>query len=245
MWIKIKSSKAILTKPYQTHPMLTMQWYQTPLEYLNKELFSINLHWSYYTRLAHMLHIRIFARPVKSQPWDRFPSDTWLCPTFGWAIPASCVTIIFSILFIAGWNFHFPTNVEKIMWRACSIYHAIFSLYGGVYYLVEMLNTRKNPAHSGHSRRHLHPAEEHLLSSKISYHRLPIVSIFLDKWSKTLPVQDPEARIPLRLLVPVTIMCAVYVLCRIYIYVEDIISLRQQPSSVYISTDILAWAFGI
>lgn len=192
-----------------------------------------------------MLHIRVFSRAVKSRPWDRFPSDTWLCPSFAWTIPATCVTVIFSILFIAGWNFHFPTNTEKIMWRVCSVYHAVFSLYGASYYLIEMLKTKKRPSHSAHSRQHLHPIEESLhLSSNSSHYRLPIVSSFLGKWYNTLPIQDPEARIPLRLLIPVTILCAIYVICRVYIYVEDIISLRKQPSSAYISTDLLVWVFG-
>lgn len=226
--------------------MLPGQWYRTPLEYLSQEYFGINLHWSYYTRLAYMLHIRIFSRPCNSRPWDRFPSDTWLCPSFAWTIPATCVTVLFSVLFIAGWNFHFPTNTEKIMWRVCSVYHAVFSLYGACYYLIEMLKSKKRPSNSPHSRQHLHPIEESLhLCSKTSVHRsIPIVTSFLNRWRNTLPIQDPEARIPLRVLIPITVTCAIYVICRVYIYIEDLISLREQQSDVYISTDLIAWVFG-
>jgi hypothetical protein len=225
--------------------MLPSQWYQTPLEYLNQEYFGINLHWSYYTRLAHMLHIRVFSRPVTSRPWDRFLSDTWLCPTFAWSIPASCVTILFSLLFIAGWNFHFPSTAEKVLWRTCSVYHAAFSLYGAVYYGIEMMKTKKRPSHSSHSRRHLRPVEEslHLVSSNGAPRTIPLVTEFLDKWHSTLPVQDPEARTSLRVLIPITVTCALYAICRICIYVEDFISLRQQPSDVYTSANILSWVF--
>lgn len=192
-----------------------------------------------------MFHIRIFSRPCSSRPWDRFPSDTWLCPSFAWTIPATCVTVVFSVLLIAGWNFHFPTNTEKVMWRVCSIYHAVFSLYGASYYLIEMLKSRKRPSYSSHSRQHLRPIEEglQLALETGSYRSIPIVSSFLNKWFDTLPNQDPEARIPLRVLIPVTITCAVYVLCRVFIYTEDFISLREQPFNVYISTDLLDWVF--
>lgn len=229
-----------------THPMLPGQWHRTPLEYISQEYFGINLHWSYYTRLAYMLRIRIFSRPCNSRPWDRFPSDTWLCPSFIWTIPATCVTVLFSLLFIAGWNFHFPTTTEKIMWRVCSVYHAVFSLYGACYYLIEMLKSKKRPSHSLHSRQHLHPIEERRHSySKEDVHRsIPVVTSFLNRWRNTLPIQDPEARIPLRVLIPITVSCAIYVICRVYIYLEDFISLREQPFDVYISTDLVAWVFG-
>lgn len=219
--------------------MLPGQWYRTPLEYIGQEYFGINLHWSYYTRLAHMLHIRIFSRPCDSKPWNRFPSDTWLCPSADWTLPAIFVTLFFSIIFITGWNFHFPTTTEKILWRICSVYHAVFSLYGGSYYLIEMLKSWKRPSHSSHSRQHLHSVEKspHLKS-------IPLVTSFLNKWWNTLPVQDPEARIPLRVLIPVTAMCIIYVLCRMYIYTEDFISLREQPSNAYVSTDLFALVIG-
>lgn len=228
-----------------THPMLPSKWYQTPLEYINQEHFGINLHWSYYTRLGHMLHIRLFSRPVTARPWDRFPSDTWLCPTFAWSIPISCLTVLFSLLFIAAWNFHFPSKAEKILWRICSVYHAAFSIYGAVYYGIEMMKTKKRPSHSSHSRKHLRPVEErmHLVSTDGASRDIPLITRFLDKWHSTLPVQDPEARTPLRVLLPVTVTCAVYAICRIFIYVEDFISLRQQPSDVYTSASILSWVF--
>lgn len=198
-----------------------------------------------------MLYIRVFSRPVHSRPWDRYPSDTWLCPSFAWMIPASCVTVLFSILFIVGWNFHFPTPTEKIMWRVCSIYHAVFSLYGATYYLLEAFKSKKRPSHSSHSRQHLNPVEEEkpdgssYLESKLGvFRKFALVTIFLKRWHNTLPIQDPGARIPFRVLVPITVTCALYVICRLYIYIEDLISLRQQPSQVYVSTNFLSWLFG-
>lgn len=33
---------------FKTHPMLREQWYRNPLEYIDPEVFGINLHWNYY-----------------------------------------------------------------------------------------------------------------------------------------------------------------------------------------------------
>lgn len=118
-----------------------------------------------------------------------------------------------------------------------------FSLYGASYYLIEMVNSKKRLSHSAQSRQYLHPIEEQ--NSNSDTHRSPsVIASFLNKWYAILLIQDPEARIPLRVLIPVTIMCLMYVICRVYVYVEDIISLQEQPSSVYIRTDRLVWVFG-
>jgi hypothetical protein len=227
--------------------MLPSQWYRTPLEYLSPEQFGINLHWSYYTRLAAMFHIRVFSRPVTSRPWDRFPSDTWLCPSLVWIFPACCVTVIFSIMFIAGWNFYFPTPTERTMWRVFSVYHATFSIYGAAYYLFEVYRSKEQSSTLSYSHQQLNLIEErHGLFTHTGrgwIHR-PIFASFLEKWHETLPNQDPEDRISLRVLIPVTITCALYVICRLFIYAEDFVSLREQQSGVYNSTSLFVWAFG-
>lgn len=227
--------------------MLPVQWYQTPLEYLSPEQFGIELHWSYYTRLAAMFHIRVFSRPISSRPWDRFPSDTWLCPSLAWMFPTSCVIGIFSILFIAGWDFYFPTPTERIMWRVFSVYHAAFSIYGFLYYVFEIFRSKKRSSYMSYSHQNLDSIEERhevLTRTGRGWFNMPIVASFLEKWHATLPNQDPDARISLRVLIPVTITCAFYVICRLYIYVEDFASLRKQQSGVYVSTSLFVWVFG-
>jgi hypothetical protein len=227
--------------------MLPSQWYRTPLEYLSPETFGINLHWSYYTRLAAMLHIRVFSRPISSRPWDRFPSDTWLCPSLAWIFPASCVTVIFSILFIAGWNFYFPTPTERMMWRVFSVYHAGFSMYGASYYVIEMFRSKKRSSNSSCLHQRLHSIDggrQVLTETGRRWFDMPIVTSFLEKWHATLPNQDPEDRISLRVLIPITITCVFYVVCRLYIYVEDFVSLREQQSDVYNGTSLFTSVFG-
>lgn len=82
-----------------------------------------------------MVHLPLFGRQVKTTPWDRFPSDIWL-PAEGWTIPFGlALQIPFSLSFLIAWFFHFPTQTEQWLWRACSLYHATFSLCGTLYYM--------------------------------------------------------------------------------------------------------------
>lgn len=228
--------------------MLAIQWYQTPLDYLSQDHFSINIHWNYYTRLAYILRVRIFTRPVKSRPWDRFPSDTWFCPSWEPTIPVFLSMIFFSILLLIAWNFHFPTPVERNIWRACGVYNVAWNFYGGAYYLLEMLKSRKESLPSLHfhwyRRENSEDTEHPRLNSEKPFWKLPLMRRFLNLWEDALPPQDPVDRISLRVLMPISIICLLYIPCRLYIYIEDFISLREQPAHVYRGTDLLGWIFG-
>lgn len=205
------------------------------LEYLSQERFGINFHWSYYTRLGHMLHVRIFSRSVSSRPWDRFHSDLWLCLSSAWIFPAFLIAVIFSISFIAGWDCYFPTFTEIIMWRVFCIYHAAFSISGAIHNVVEMLRSKNLPSHSSHSRRNVPPIEGNhrdFPQTWENWFQIPIAARFLEKWCATLPNQDLDARIPLRILIPITIISAFYTISRLLLYIEDFISFREQPSGV-------------
>ena len=45
----------------------------------------------------------------------------------------------FWILPLPAWNFHFPSTAEEHLWRISRAYAAGFSLYGGLYCLLEVL----------------------------------------------------------------------------------------------------------
>jgi hypothetical protein len=221
----------------QTHPSLPGHWYRTPLEFIGHDYFGIDVHWSYYTRLEEILHIPLFSRPVRSRPWDRFRSDSWLRPDFKYTPIAMCVLLSFSVIFITAWNFHFPTYAEKVLWRICSVYHGIFSIYGGIYFLIEMFESERQ---FSHSHRNVQSSgtpsgQQQSKASRIETPQNPRGD--LRKWRNISPDYYPEMGIPLRILAPVSITCILYIFCRGYIYVEDFISLRAQPSGVYISVN--------
>ncbi|KAK1754063.1 hypothetical protein QBC47DRAFT_385512 [Echria macrotheca] len=122
-----------------THRDLPQEWYRTPMDFINGPRFQIDTHWLYYTRLTHLLRLPIVSRPMKSKPWDRFPSDIWLPIEKSWlAAPfGGFVLLVFSGWFLLGWNFFFPTPHEQYLWRICAVVQAVFGVYGGLYYMFE------------------------------------------------------------------------------------------------------------
>jgi hypothetical protein len=217
--------------------MLQTHWYRTPLEIIGQDHFGINVHWRYYTRLAEVLRIRLFSRPVTTRPWNRFPSDTWLCPDFIYSPVAICVLLGFSGLFLIAWNFHFPTYTEKILWRVCSLYHALFSVYGGVYFFIEMVRSRRRSSKSHQRLSRSNALGAYQPCDDLESGTLHALKRSLAAWRNISADGDPGMVVSLRVIIPVSIMCFVYVLARGYIYIEDFMSLRVQPSGVYIGVN--------
>lgn len=191
-----------------------------------------------------MLHIPIFSRPITSRPWNRFRSDTWLCPDFQYIAISWLVLLGFSVLFIAAWDFYFLTNTERILRRVCCIYHAFFSIFGGVYFVREMFRSKRLvPKNYGHNN-HQHGNEEQILEESMQTADNKLITLLRAKVRHLLQgispaaEKDPEVGVvSFRVFAPVSVICIVYVFCRTYIYVEDFISLRSQPSGVYVGVN--------
>jgi hypothetical protein len=71
-----------------------------------------------------------FSRRVKAKPWDRFPPDLFLRTELDLELLSAFFILGFGSIFCAAWNFQFPTTVERILWRASSIYMVIYTVVG-------------------------------------------------------------------------------------------------------------------
>ncbi|KAH7123373.1 hypothetical protein B0J13DRAFT_566491 [Dactylonectria estremocensis] len=229
-----------------THPGLSSTYYRTPLEFVGRRRFGIDAHWSYYVNLAHKMRVNFVSRPITRDPWDRVPSDMWICPGPWYAPAAAIVLIVFSSMFLFAWNFTFPTQTEKVMWRICSAYHAAFSIYGGIYYAIEMFRlnrTTKSSTELSPNRsddRDSQDAESQQTTTErlsANHRRLSRALQRTRAWRNLSENQDPLMEVPLRIIVPITITCFFYVFCRAYIYLEDLITLRAQPAGVYLTVN--------
>lgn len=58
---------------------------------------------------------------------------------------------------------------------------------------------------------------------------------WLKPWRNISSNQDPDMEVRFRWIIPSWIMALLYIWCRLFFYIEDIISLRQQPADVYIA----------
>ena len=134
--------------------------------------------------------------------------------------------IIYSAIFLSGWNFHYPTRTEQIMWRISScitlayIFPSCFWLcYLECKYFDDWMSRRD-------------------AGQWVFKCHLFICWIFRTKSSATEEVH-PENRdrpwkaLPTMALLILMAMCVIYAGARVYILLEDIAGLRRLPQSAF------------
>jgi hypothetical protein len=148
---------------------------------------------------------------------------------------AGVFILAFSATFICAWNFHFPTQVERIIWRSASVYNLIFGTFGGAYTWVwhHALLKRYNKASALPDLEARDAAERKQELQK----RTGLIEGWVSSLRNASPDKDPNLAVPIRLIVPVTFFCIFYCLFRGYILVEDLISLRSLPGSAFATVD--------
>ena len=213
--------------------------------------------WLWHKELTYKVKFPVFGRKMRRGLWDRIPDDIWhpYSDKFLWMI-SGVIQVGFSVSYLAGWNFYFPTTAERILWRLSTSYHCWFSLFGGSYILYNEFDLRKTgglwrdldgpqqpdtPQPTSSSDVESPPptkAESVGLRSGLS-NRLRnlwnLISRTLEGWRNISRDQDPELRIRIRSAWSIFGLTVVYFFCRAYIYVEDFISIRSQPQGVYVT----------
>jgi hypothetical protein len=136
---------------------------------------------------------------------------------------------------MAGWNFHFPSNAEKILWR-WSTASTAGSIIGT--WLLEAYAFRLLPALSEDLPRRFITAKRGRV--KTTYHLAWVGSQSPDQRPKTVVDKlrniwshDPLWELPLRVVFPVAFFGVIYTLSRCYILVEDVVTLRALPASTF------------
>lgn len=196
-----------------------------------------------------MMHFTFISRPTASRPCDRFPSDTWLYGDAKFSALAALMGLGFSFSFTLAWNFHFPTYAEKVLWRTCSVYHTGFTIYGSIYYLIEMFRSRRQqkrpklkppPARTSKQEQDVEAQTKRSVYRHLKnglFRQGKLVMSWIRTWRNISHDQDPNMEVPLRIILPVTVICFLYILCRIFIYFEDFFALREQPAGVYVTVN--------
>lgn len=192
-----------------------------------------------------MMHLHPYGRPIKQELWDRFPSDLWR-PMELIYYPLGGVFIVgFSASFMIGWNFHFPTPTEQLIWRLAASYHMFFSLYGAFHWLYEdqMWHRAQKRMHNPPEMSQSQTADAEALPQQGEPKQTPSRSRGLvNRWVTLLRSQvnnsadkDPSMAVPLFVIIPNVLISAVYAWCRLYFYAEDFVSLREQPRGIYLT----------
>jgi hypothetical protein len=164
------------------------------------------------------------------------PGDNWpeVSSTQDGYLTAA-VLAAYAAIFLCGWNFSFPTRIERILWRTTSIYNMAYMWLGTTiagWYQRLWLPYRHN---------HGPPAEKTGRATRtrsLNWFRRRTEGAI--SWMlNNSPDHDPAMETPLIMLIPATALCFLYSLSRLYVLTEDFIGLRELPTSAF---DTIDWS---
>jgi hypothetical protein len=90
-----------------------LEWDLTPLDHVdpNGPAYSVNV------QPFMGMPVIPEARPMQRIPNDRFPTNPYGVQEYLLCF----ATLLFTAIHVAGWNFDFPTNIERLLWRISSL----------------------------------------------------------------------------------------------------------------------------
>ena len=209
---------------------------RTPLDFVSRKEWPWSIYWSNWINILRCLGI-VFGPQVR--PVNRFEN------TYSLELPGNTkwiffgVTAAYSSIFVAGWNYSFPTQTELILWRAaagtmcaCLVVYWVVTEFGFVWWPfleknfrgraqdatdVEKVSKPPSLVHSGRRKSKLKYAAACVRNNTVS--------------------QDPQFNVPLKAILPIYLVGVFYCHARTYLFVADIIQLRSLPASAYDTVD--------
>ena len=206
----------------------------TPMDFVGQEHSSWFLYWTYWFNILRKMGINFHTlkRPIDKIPDDQFaPLDARTTPIL------FLFQTGYAAVHIAGWNFHFPTKLERRLWRIATTYIIIAIV---IYWIADMYAWHLLPAvkkfwaASRFAKQITEPeaGENNKHSKETSKFRE-----FAARLRNNSADNDPNMDVPLKALIPVTTVAAIYCIARLYIVTEDFVALRALPQSAYASVN--------
>lgn len=203
-------------------------YYRTPLDIISRQEWAWSKYWTNWMNILRVINIRF---SPKTMPVDRFENTISLPLPLSWYFLFAFLSLGYSGLFVGGWNFVFPTIVERYLWRTASL-----GLFGCCisYALVTHLTLDAYPALKTRFQGRF------LRKSEASNDTRPQRSWIgqrahgvAQKIRNNSVSQDPELELPLKALLPIYVLGFIYCCSRTYIFIADIIEVRSLPASAY------------
>ncbi|KAK2806716.1 hypothetical protein FQN50_005710 [Emmonsiellopsis sp. PD_5] len=155
-----------------------------------------------------------------------WPGSAGLLPKssyFTWGAISFAVAL-YGGLHIAGWNGHFPSTIEKMMWRVSSVLIAASGILATIYIAIDRLPSRGKESYLDHW------AETFGSDEVTGAKKLISVSQFL------LVITTGVV-----LILPLIGGAIIYIPARLFLVIESFIALRDQPIEVYQTPDWTGW----
>ena len=212
----------------------------TPLDPIGREEWSWSILWMHGLNSLRRLHLG--GQPVEL-PNDRFHNTT-IPAIEGWPHTFfASLSLVYLSIFIAGWNFDFPTATEQILWRFASIIALTCAslVFISHQMFFKFFPVRRSDSIQGHSSAENanHFSEDSCKLKKVLDGAKIAYNFTADYLRNNTTNNDPALNAPGRVVIATGIFGFFYVSARVYMFVADIIELRSLPASAYKSVD---WA---
>ena len=93
----------------------------TPLDVVSRFEWSGILPWSYNHNVLRQMHILLSSRRTTVRPINWIPNENFPFISSLGMVWVGMVSLAYSATFVSSWNFPFPSNVERELWRIASI----------------------------------------------------------------------------------------------------------------------------
>lgn len=210
----------------------------TPLDFIGREEWSWSILWMHGLNCLRKLHL---AGQPQQLPVQRF-QNTIVPVIHGWFLALFAVlSLVYLGLFVAGWNYSFPTSNEQILWRSASLTALITAV--GVFLTQQIFFNWCSPLRRN-SNRVLFSSEtsNDLMAKQNKYvqkmfGKLNSLKNKFDDLAATLRnnsvVKDPALDAPVGAVLLTWFFGFLYVSARAYIIVADFVELRSLPRNAY------------
>lgn len=126
---KLKSSIAITRNMLGQNP--ESKWYETPFDFISRNEWFYSRFREYYIQIPHPMQIPLFTRPTRRA---YVPIPSHFIPVGDIQAETICgpVILLCSSTFLIAWNYHFPTETERLLWQIASVDALTYALVGGL-----------------------------------------------------------------------------------------------------------------
>jgi len=167
-------------------------------------------------------------------------SDNDVLPLTGTALAFGLVsTLAFMATNFIAWNFHFPTPLERLLWRISSCGLVGVSAVGVL--LIELMwndeGIKRMQEAARERRKELADSEPPHGGDNWKDHLIYRFRVFKMRICNNSPDNDPNLDTSFLFVFLVVPGFAIYTIFRLYILVEDVIAFRALPAEAYMTVD--------
>ncbi|MCJ1436805.1 hypothetical protein MMC27_006187 [Xylographa pallens] len=240
----IEANRPIATILDNNRLRLDALYAYTPLDFTGREEWAWSILWMHGLNCLRRFHL---AGQPQQLPVQRF-QNTIVPILRGWFLGIfAIVSLIYLGIFVAGWNYSFPTTNEQILWRSASLTALITAV--ATFLVQNVFFTWSSSVRPSSNQLHFIPAVgEDPVAKQNKYTRILSSRLkpLKEKFDDFIAIlrnnsisRDPALDAPAMAVLLTWFFGFFYVSARAYIVIADFVELRSLPTSAY---DTLNWS---